>query len=275
MAFHQLVNNSVYDRSGSLIGKVIRVEPLAAGDFTVVVKRLGENGTSREIAIDNNYIFKLDAERQAIHVNVETEGLVPQGSAPQPGNSEEAHLQLVEERLVVNRKRVKVGEVSVRRVIETEMVQVPIQREKLVIERIGESADPIEVDLNQTRLKGFEGQEPMLQSSLQADAGGKRQGNVASGAFTTMGDAIEFLGTVADLPDPRCEKIRVAILLQGGPGLKGTVYEFETAEQTRQKLSRLAKILLNQCSSVRLELFLQDDTLLKTYQDHIAQYAHP
>jgi hypothetical protein len=274
MTFHQLVNNSVYDRSGSLIGKVIRVEPLTAGDFTMVVKRVGENGTSHDIAIDNNHIYKLDDESQAIHVNFETEGLAPQGTAPQRGNSEAAHLQLVEERLVVNRKRVKVGEVSVRRVIETEMVQVPIRREKLVIERIGESADPIEVNLNQTRLNGLEGQEPPLQS-LQADASGKRQGNVASGTFTTMGDAIEFLGTMANLSDPHCEKIRVAILLQGGPGLKGTVYEFETAEQTQQKLSRLAKILLNQCSSVRLELFLQDDTRLKAYQDHIAQYASP
>lgn len=267
MAQHQLVNNSVYDRAGSLIGNVLRVEPLSAGNFSLVVGQLGKDGTSREISIDNNYIHKLDSENNAIHVNVQV-NVQSQGHEAQ----ESTHLELVEEQLVVNRQRVKVGEVSIRRVVETEMVQVPIQREKLVIERVGESTDPIEVNLNETRINGAEG----YKRSLQADTSHAMQPISARGTFVTIGQVLECLGTMAKLPDPRCDKVQIEMVLhQEGPGLKAAVYEFATPEQTRQNLSQLPKSFLDQCSSIRLELFSQDNALLTIYQDHLARYVTP
>jgi hypothetical protein len=271
MAHHQLVNNSVYDRAGFLIGNVLRVEPLSAGNFSLVVGHLGQNGTSREIRIDNNYIYKLDSENNAIHVNVQSQGDEAQ---------ESTHLELVEEQLVVNRQRVKVGEVSIRRVVETEMVQVPIQHEKLVIERVGESTDPIEVNLNETRLRGTQlngtdGGTESYERSLQAGSS-EMQSISARGTFATIGQVLQCLDTMAKLPDPRCDKVRVEMILrQEGPGLKGAVYEFATPEQTRQNLSQLPKSFLDQCSSIRLELFSQDNALLTIYQDHLARYVTP
>ncbi len=46
-------------------------------------------------------------------------------------------IKLLEERLVVNRRRRKVGEVILRKEIVTEMVQVPVRREVLVVEQAG------------------------------------------------------------------------------------------------------------------------------------------
>lgn len=57
-------------------------------------------------------------------------------------------ISLKEERLVVDRKKQKVGEVIVRKEIETEIIEVPVQREKLIVEQVG--ADPkqlAEIDL--------------------------------------------------------------------------------------------------------------------------------
>ncbi|MDP8932591.1 MAG: PRC and DUF2382 domain-containing protein [Cyanobacteriota bacterium] len=47
-------------------------------------------------------------------------------------------IRLLEERLVINRSKRKVGEVIVRKEIETRMVQVPIQWEKLIVEQVGD-----------------------------------------------------------------------------------------------------------------------------------------
>ncbi len=45
-------------------------------------------------------------------------------------------IQLLEERLVIDRQWRKMGEVIVRKVIETRIVEVPVQREKLIVEQI-------------------------------------------------------------------------------------------------------------------------------------------
>lgn len=46
-------------------------------------------------------------------------------------------IRLLEERLNVKINQRKVGEVVVRKVVETEVVEIPIRREKLVIEQVG------------------------------------------------------------------------------------------------------------------------------------------
>lgn len=254
----QLVDSSVYDRAGYLIGKVIRVEPLAEGDFSLVVGLVGDHDAGGEVIIDNSQIHDLDSKEKIIHVDVDYQKFNPDAGS----------IQLVEERLVVNRKRVKVGEVVVRRVVETEIIEVPIQREKLIIERIGSGEPPVEVSLGETRIQGYDiGAQPAVAADTQ-DA-------IANGNFETIQDAIRFLSTAAERSDFNCEKVRVAIILNGDTGLKGTVYDFETPQVAIQKLSRLEKILLNQCSNVRLELFLKDRSKVQAYQDWIAQYALP
>lgn len=59
--------------------------------------------------------------------------------APLPADSaltEAEIIQLLEERLVVNRQWRKAGEVVIRKIIDTRLVEVPVRREKLVVEQI-------------------------------------------------------------------------------------------------------------------------------------------
>ncbi|MBD2108588.1 YsnF/AvaK domain-containing protein [Nodosilinea sp. FACHB-13] len=251
MSQQHLINNDVFDRSGYLIGNVVRVEP-SATDFSLIVQLIGRNGGNNQATIPSASITDIDSENKTIYVDRDQSEFSPNAGQK---------IQLVEERLVVNRKRVKVGEVSVRRVVETEIVEVPVRREKLVIEHIGSGNPPVEMSLGETQLQGHE-------IAVQPDS---NRDITASGTFETIQGAMSFLSTAEQRPELHCEKIRVAILLDGENGLKGTIYEFETPQAAIQKLARLEKVLLNQLSHVRLELFLSDPTMVQTYQNLISE----
>lgn len=67
-----------------------------------------------------------------------------------PAVLHEEIIPLLEERLVVRRQRHKVGEIIVRKVVETRMIQVPIRRERLVIEQISpERRELASIDLSE------------------------------------------------------------------------------------------------------------------------------
>ncbi len=66
-------------------------------------------------------------------------------------------IRLLEERLVINRSKRKVGEVIVRKEIETRMVQVPIQWEKLIVEQVGDDPKVLaEIDLGEGSITGID-----------------------------------------------------------------------------------------------------------------------
>lgn len=66
-------------------------------------------------------------------------------------------LRLLEEKLVVERKKRKVGEVIVRKVVETRMIQVPVRREKLIVEQVGSQHQKLaEIDLGEETVTGVE-----------------------------------------------------------------------------------------------------------------------
>ncbi|MBE9157974.1 YsnF/AvaK domain-containing protein [Nodosilinea sp. LEGE 06152] len=266
MPEHQLINGSVLDRSGSLIGTVTRVNPLAGGDFSLVVQPINEGQAGAEVTIDNSQIKGIDAERKTVTVNADRQQLISNVGKT---------IQLVEERLVVNRRRVKVGEISVRRVVETEIVEVPIRREKLVVERIGEGEPLVELKLGEPRLLGNaiasgSGSNPSPDAGIESHT----HDLTAIGNLSTIRDAVNFLEAAQTLDD-HCEKIRVYIFLKQQTGLKATVHQFESSETAIQVLLGLEMALLKRCSNVRLELFLNDDSMMQTYQNRFAQYTAP
>lgn len=66
-------------------------------------------------------------------------------------------LQLLEERVIVDRSKRKVGEVIVRKEVETVMVQVPVRRERLIVEQVGaENKQLASIDLSQGEITGLE-----------------------------------------------------------------------------------------------------------------------
>ncbi|NEQ25329.1 MAG: DUF2382 domain-containing protein [Microcoleus sp. SIO2G3] len=72
-------------------------------------------------------------------------------------DAREEVLQLLEERVVVDRSKRKVGEVIVRKEIETYMVQVPVRRERLIVEQVGaENKQLASIDLSQGEISGID-----------------------------------------------------------------------------------------------------------------------
>ncbi|WP_197064777.1 DUF2382 domain-containing protein [Leptolyngbya sp. KIOST-1] len=271
MPEHQLINGSVFDRSGYLIGHVTRVDPLPQGNFSLAVCPTDRGRAGSEMSITNSQIKSIDAERKIVTVELDYPGHSQQRPLDTNPSDTNKTVHLVEERLVVNRRRVKVGEVSVRRVVETEVVEVPIRREKLVVETVGSGTPPVEVKLGEPRVLGNAfASDRSLDNSIDSRA----DALTASGNLTTIRDAISFLESATTL-DNHCEKIRVYISLNQETGLKATVHQFESSEMAIQVLLGLETTLLRQCSSVRLELFLRDDSMLTPYRDQLARYGQP
>ena len=68
---------------------------------------------------------------------------------------EEYQISLLEEKLVVKRSKHKVGEVVVRKKIETRMIHLPIRREKLIVEKAGVTTEHLsEIDLGEGKVNG-------------------------------------------------------------------------------------------------------------------------
>lgn len=68
---------------------------------------------------------------------------------------EEHQIKLLEEKLIVKRLKQKVGEVIVRKQIETRTIHLPIRREKLIIEKVGATTEHLaEVDLKEGEVNG-------------------------------------------------------------------------------------------------------------------------
>ncbi|MEM7760528.1 MAG: DUF2382 domain-containing protein [Cyanobacteria bacterium P01_A01_bin.40] len=71
-------------------------------------------------------------------------------------SSEVYQLSLLEEKLQIARRQQKVGEVIVRKVVETRVVNIPIRREKLIVEKIGDNPQKLtEVVLSSEKVNGF------------------------------------------------------------------------------------------------------------------------
>jgi stress response protein YsnF len=70
---------------------------------------------------------------------------------PQKEHIDAQIINLLQERLIVDRQRRKIGEVIVRKEIETRIVEVPVRREKLVVEQISpERKQLVSLDLGLT-----------------------------------------------------------------------------------------------------------------------------
>lgn len=66
-------------------------------------------------------------------------------------------IRLLEERLVIDSGKRKIGEVIVRKEIETRMIQVPVRREKLIVEQVSpERKQLAEIDLGEEEVAGID-----------------------------------------------------------------------------------------------------------------------
>jgi stress response protein YsnF len=111
-------------------------------------------------------------------------------------------LQLLEERLVVGIQRRKVGEVVVRKEIETRIVEVPIRREKLIVEQVSPEFKQLAViDLGQSSATETVGKETAYLPTVDAK-------------FTSIAAAVDFLKEIADREDSALQHVQMNIVLQ-------------------------------------------------------------
>ncbi|MEG4969975.1 DUF2382 domain-containing protein [Microcoleus sp. B6-A1] len=114
-------------------------------------------------------------------------------------------IRLLEERLVINRSKRKVGEVIVRKEIETRMVQVPIQWEKLIVEQVGDDPKVLaEIDLGEGSITGID------LTEIKTD----REEPTVKAEFTSVQKASKILNSIASQPRHGCVKVRLELVLE-------------------------------------------------------------
>lgn len=119
---------------------------------------------------------------------------------------EEEVIRLIEERLVVNHQKRKIGEVIVRKEIETRMVEVPVQYEKLIVEQVGSEPKIIaEVDLVQRQNVATTSNDIALNQSST--------NNTVKGEFISPKTASLLLDAIAKQKHHDCQSVRVEIVL--------------------------------------------------------------
>lgn len=119
-------------------------------------------------------------------------------------NSLESYqISLLEEKLQVARRKQKVGEVVIRKQVETRMISIPIRREKLIVERIGENPEQLtEVIVAEETVNGFKYNELDTNNSLA----------VNRSQFLSLASAEKLLTDIKQLSSIADTKIRVAIV---------------------------------------------------------------
>lgn len=124
--------------------------------------------------------------------------------------TEEEIIRLLSERLVVNRSKRKVGDVIVRKEIETRMVQVPVRYEKLIIEQASpENKLLAEIDLNQGEISGVE-----LSQVEKHDVDIYDSNLTVSGEFNSPKIASLLLNAIALERNHGCQRVRVTIMVE-------------------------------------------------------------
>ncbi len=119
-------------------------------------------------------------------------------------------IPLLEERLAVHRYKNKVGEVIVRKEIETQIIRVPIRREKLVVEQITPEHKQIAVfDLgsHQVSLKEMDATDDAMDNI-------KPDGCLIKSEFDTIKLANQFLAVIAHLTSTECKSVEISIKVE-------------------------------------------------------------
>lgn len=123
---------------------------------------------------------------------------------------EEKIISLLEERLFVDHNKHKVGEVVVRKEIKTQMIQVPVRREKLIIEQISpEHQQLAEIDLSHGDIAGIEFINEEISKDSTLD-----KGLTVSGEFISPKIASLLLNAIAQEKDHGCQQVKITIAVE-------------------------------------------------------------
>lgn len=128
---------------------------------------------------------------------------------------QEQTIRLIEERLKINTEKRKIGEVIIRKEVETEYIQVPVRREKLIVEQLSSDAEEsslgnrrqlAEIDLGHGDLSHVE----LIQGAIR---GSVPTQNVIHGEFVSPQTVAWLFDAIARQPNPGCKRIRIELEL--------------------------------------------------------------
>jgi Domain of unknown function (DUF2382) len=121
-------------------------------------------------------------------------------------------IKLLEERLVVDRNKRKVGEIIVRKQIETRMVTIPVRRERLIVEQLSpEPKELANIDLGEEQINHVEPSVDSLQQAPSQLSTSFQDGLTVSGEFSSPKVASLLLNAIALERNHGCQRIQVTI----------------------------------------------------------------
>ncbi|BDA67710.1 hypothetical protein RIVM261_070790 [Rivularia sp. IAM M-261] len=114
-------------------------------------------------------------------------------------------IKLLEERLVVDRTKRKIGEIIVRKEIETRMVTIPVRRERLIVEQLSpEHKELANIDLGEELSQVESNQEIALTNIFEGSL-------TVTGEFSSPKVASLLLNAIALERNHGCQRIQVTI----------------------------------------------------------------
>ncbi|MGJ5632855.1 YsnF/AvaK domain-containing protein [Nostoc sp. CALU 1950] len=243
-------NFSVFDKEGQLVGIVHDLIVDANRRLNLVISRQLNQQTvehGQQLADKHPSLFRLQSQRikqidkpnKSVFIDLnkseieympeylETEKPGDSNSTEQLANNqttnslvntvnleqatEEQIIRLLEERLVVESSKRKVGEVIVRKVIETRMIQVPVRREKLIVEQVSpEHKQLAEIDLGEGEIAGVD----LTDVERVEFTTGFDSGLTVSSEFSSPKIASLLLNAIALEQNHGCKRVRVTIAVE-------------------------------------------------------------
>lgn len=166
-------------------------------------------------------VSEMEQNSNAPELNTQDSAIIAEVANATNGeiDSVEEIIRLLGERLVIDRTKRKVGEVIVRKEIETQIVQVPIRREKLTIEQVSpERKQLAEIDLGQEEISGIDltqAQTPEGVAEGETSAFANFNGGLTvGGEFSSPKIASLLLNAIALERNHGCKAVRVTILVE-------------------------------------------------------------
>lgn len=178
-------------------------------------------------------------------------------------SEEELIIPLLEERLNVIRRRQKIGEIVIRREVETRIVEVPIRREKLIVEQVS----PV---FRQIALVDLGDQEEISLSKTAPEQGIDQTLNAT---YTSVHDASRALETIANTLTTYCHAVQINLFIQRGGSVEQAAHRFETLATAVQMLDAIAFPFANQCHQVDLKVVANAEVLQRADQYWLEQNA--
>jgi stress response protein YsnF len=183
-------------------------------------------------------------------------------------SSVEDVIRLLGERLIIERTKHKVGEVIVRKEIETHIVQVPIRREKLIVEQISpEYKQLAQIDLGGEAISGVDltQRETSAPTTSDSDDDLTVSGEVSSPKISTTSHLDDDLTVSGEVSSP---KISTTSHSDDGLTVSG---EFSSPKIASLLLNAIALERNHGCKAVRVTVIVEDEEHQKTYKEWFAR----